>query len=250
VSTLTTISSDKIELALVMPVYNEEECITCVVTDWYNEMRRLDIDFVMIVINDGSKDGTLKKLEQFVSDERIMVINKENSGHGPTILHGYNLAADLADWVFQTDSDDEMSPESFHELWERRHSYDALFGSRTERIQGRGRKFITVTSRFIVRILFGKGVNDVNTPYRLLRGDVLIDMLSKIPDDTFAPNIIISGLLSATGARIYNHPVVHKCRRSGAVSIVKLRLWKAALKSFRQTISVALYSKRQHLSGS
>ena len=228
-----------------MPVYNEEECITAVVTGWRDELYRLDIDFVMIVINDGSKDGTQKKLEPFSSDDRIIVIEKENSGHGPTILRGYNLAVDQAEWVFQTDSDDEMSPGSFHELWGRRKDFDALFGCRTKRVQGFSRKFITATSRGIVRVLFGMGVKDVNTPYRLLRGTVLKNILVKIPHDTFAPNVIISGLLSALGARIYNHPVRHKCRRSGTVSIVNLRLWLASIKSFRQTITVALYFKRQ-----
>ena len=86
------------ELALVMPVYNEEECIVDVVSAWREELLRLGIDFLMIIVNDGSRDGTRERLAPFAGDERIMVVNKENSGHGPTILVGYRMGVEEAEW--------------------------------------------------------------------------------------------------------------------------------------------------------
>lgn len=224
------------ELALVMPVYNEEECIVEVVQAWDNELIRLGIDSVMLVLNDGSRDSTRQKIARFEGNDRIRVVNKENSGHGPTILTGYGLAVEEAEWVFQTDSDNEMSPAFFHELWERRNNFDALFGSRCAREQGMGRKLISAVSRFAVRVFFGAGVTDVNTPYRLIRAPLLKKIIAGIPFGTFAPNVIVSGAVVTLGARIYNHSVPHEGRKTGRISIVKWKLWKAAVKSFVQTL--------------
>jgi dolichol-phosphate mannosyltransferase len=227
----------KFELAVVMPVYNEEACINEVVSSWHDVLSGLGINFIMIILNDGSRDQTETKLVQFSGNPRIKVINKKNSGHGPTILEGYHMGVDLAEWVFQVDSDDEMKPRFFNELWSRRQGFDALFGFRQDREQSLSRSFISFVSRMTVGIVFGKGIRDVNTPYRLMRSRILREIIPRIPDDTFAPNIIISGEIAASGAHIYNHAVLHEGRKTGTVSIVKWKLWKAVFKSFLQTIS-------------
>lgn len=225
-----------LDLALVMPVYNEEECIESVVRDWDQTLCELGINYRLMIYNDGSKDGTAEVLKCFQSSETVQVTNKLNSGHGPTILRGYHDAVKIADWVFQCDSDGEMLPEGFSELWAKRNEYDALFGYRENRVQSRSRAFISAVSRFAVKTFFGAGVRDVNTPYRLMRAAILADIVKTIPDDTFAPNVLISGELCRRKCRIFNTPVPHAHRRTGQVSIVKWKLWKAVIKSFFQTI--------------
>lgn len=224
------------ELALVMPVYNEEACIKAVVDSWLAELDRLGIDFRMIILNDGSRDATATKLALFSTNGRIQVINKENSGHGPTILQGYRLAIAQAEWVFQVDSDDEMEAAHFESLWKLRGEYAALFGFRSGRQQNAGRRLISSVSRLSVNLLFGRGVVDVNTPYRLIRSNALKKIVAMIPDDTFAPNILISGALAASRQPVLNLPIPHEGRKSGQVSIVKWRLWKAAACSLLQTL--------------
>ena len=225
-----------LELVVVMPVYNEEECIAPVVASWRNALGELGIDFRIIVLNDGSKDGTRAALQTFADDERIEIINKSNSGHGPTILLGYQQAVDLATWVFQCDSDDEMPPDAFAAFWNRRHKYDALFAIRGGREQPLGRKIISAASRITVRVLFGRGVKDVNVPYRLMRSDILREIIVQIPDDTFAPNVMIAGAIARAKLRLINIRVPYRDRRTGAVSILKWKLWKVAFKSFWQTL--------------
>ena len=51
------------DLALVIPVYNEECCIADVVGSWQAALDALRIDYEIIVINDGSTDGTATELE-------------------------------------------------------------------------------------------------------------------------------------------------------------------------------------------
>ncbi len=223
-------------LAVVMPVYNEAECIGRVLESWLEELDRLAVGYRIIVLNDGSRDGTKQALEVFKENPNIIVVNKQNTGHGPTILHGYHTAVEIAEWVFQVDSDDEMSPRYFNKLWEKRKDYVALFGVRVCRQQGVIRRAISITSRFIVRILYGGGVSDVNTPYRLLRSDLLREIIQVIPSDTFAPNILISGMYAGSALPVFNFPVPHDGRKTGVVSIVKWRMMKAVIRAFWQTL--------------
>ena len=83
----------------------------------------------------------------------------------------------------------------------------------------------------------GRGVVDVNVPYRLMRSEILRPIVQRIPEGTFAPNVIISGEFNRSGARIVNVPVPYEGRTTGTVSIVKWRLWKAAMRSFWQTLT-------------
>jgi dolichol-phosphate mannosyltransferase len=223
-------------LAVVMPVYNEEACIARVVRSWLGEIEPLNVPFAIIVLNDGSRDGTQAALAEFESDPRVKVIDKPNSGHGPTVLQGYRAAVTEAEWVFQCDSDDEIKPRHFPEFWARRSDCDAVLGVRTGRDQALARKICSAGARLAVRLLYGPGVEDVNVPYRLMRSDVLKQIVEQMPDDTLTPNLVISGALARAGAKICNIPVEHENRQTGSVSIARLKLWRVAFRALRQVV--------------
>jgi len=225
------------DLAIVMPVYNEQACIVSVVESWVAVLSNLNIDFRYLILNDGSTDRTKEALAVFKKDRRIEIIHKQNTGHGPSILLGYQKAVQIAEWVFQCDSDDEMKADCFPGLWEKRKRYHALFGIRKDRSQTLSRKFITICSRMITRLLYGPGIVDVNTPFRLIRSTILKQIIFQIPEDTFAPNIIISGALSKMRAKIYEHQVPHENRKTGKASLLKLKLWRLTMKAFWQTLT-------------
>jgi hypothetical protein len=96
-----------------------------------------------------------------------------------------------------------------------------------------------------VRLLFGKGVADVNTPYRLMRRARLTELIAGLPDDLFAPNVILSGLAVRRGLRLYETEVPHQGRRTGKASLGGIRkLVKPAMRSLRQTIAIARAADR------
>ena len=233
------------ELALVMPVFNEEACIFEVIQAWEDELTRQGINFQMIVLNDGSQDRTADILERFRNHRTMDIIHKKNSGHGPTILEGYRKAVCLAQWVFQTDSDDEMKPRHFIELWSRRKDFDALIGIRQDRRQPFLRRLTTTGSRLAVYLLFGKGVTDVNIPYRLIRASCLEPMIRQIPNNTISPNTLISGALSRSSLRIYNHRIPCEGRKTGSPSLMRWKLIKVILISFLQILKFRLALKRK-----
>jgi|GEM_PF-66605 len=231
-------------LCVVMPVYNEEAAIGPVLEKWVKALDALGMDYVIRPYNDGSKDGSLSVMRRRAEElnaggrVRVEVRDKPNGGHGNTILTGYREAArEGFGWIFQIDSDDEMGPEKFGELWSCRNGYDFLVGIRDGRVQAFPRKVISFVSRLSVRLFYGESVWDVNTPYRLMRTSAFKGFFEAIPSTTFAPNVILSGLAARYSLRCFETRVPQHDRTTGEVSIRKWKLFKAATLSFVQTLA-------------
>ena len=236
-----------LDLAVVIPVYNEEACIQHVLKTWLNTLSSLKIQYKIFIFNDGSQDQTLEVLNQFQNNHNIYITHQANRGHGPTILTGYHMVVDTALWVFQIDADNEIESDYFSTLWRNRNDYDALLGIRMRPHQKALRRLISACSRLATYILFGSGIKDVNVPYRLMRSSILKDMLENIPSETFAPNVLISGLISFNRLRIFQMPVVFESRKTGRISLHRWKLWNAALRSFVEMLQFRLSYKKKRL---
>jgi len=224
------------DCVVVMPVYNEEGAIADVIAKWTAMLSRVVERFEIHAYNDGSRDQTLNILNQLKkTNPHLVVYDKPNSGHGPTVIKGYREAVD-GEWIFQTDSDDELSPKPFETLWKQRESYDFLIGRRTGRDQPLTRRVMTHVSRLVIALLYGKGVYDVNCPYRLMRSEPFRTCFFSLPEHTFAPNVIVTGYAVMKGMACFEVDVPFRERRTGEVSIKKWRLLKAAVTSLLQTV--------------
>lgn len=228
--------NDNLELTVVLPVYNEEEIVATVIEAIVGELTALGCRFVLRVYNDGSSDNTLAVVTNCASHHHeVEIIDKPNTGHGPTILRGYREAD--TPWLFQIDSDNEMDIRHFGTLWENRDRFDFLSGRRKDRHSPLSRKIVSFVSRLTVHILYGGGLYDVNTPFRLFRREMLIEDIRSIPADTFAPNVIIAGLANRKKLRLFETDVPHTPRNTGTVSIKKLKLLKSSIRAWWQTVA-------------
>jgi dolichol-phosphate mannosyltransferase len=226
------------ELTVVIPAFCEAQHAGEVLDTWCTTLDSLGIDYVLCAYDDGSPDETLEILEgRARRHARVEVEGHENRGHGPTVLEGYRRAR--GEWVFQVDSDGEIAPDHFGTLWSRREKHDLLLGRRRPSSRPLGRRLTSAVSRLAVRILFGRGIHDVNSPYRLMRGTALGGLLPRVPEDAFAPNVILSGLAIRDGLRIFEHDVPVRPRASGRSSLSGRRLWRGAWRSLGETLKVA-----------
>ncbi len=229
-------------LSLVIPVYNEAEAISDVIKSWATCLDELGMVYTIHAYNDGSTDPTLKILNELAQElDSLDIHTSKNQGHGPTLLKGYNDSSSDT-WIFQTDSDGELSPDDFNVLWRQRKAYDFLIGKRSHRSQSLSRKLVSFVSRTVIHLFYGRGVWDVNSPFRLMRTSVVSAIIAKIPTNTFAPNLIISGMVNLKNINFVETPIHHKNRQTGEGSIKSFRLLVAALKSFGQTIRFRISS--------
>ena len=224
-------------LYMVMPAYNEEANIEKVVDQWYNIVTKINqqenTTCKLLIANDGSKDKTFEIMQHLTADyPDFEPIDKPNSGHGATLLFLYHKAIEAgAGYIFQTDSDGQTNPDEFWQMWENRDKYDFQVGDRTMREDGIGRIFVTRVLRFVVRLMFGVYVKDVNTPFRLMKTARLQVVLQAIPSDFFLCNVAISAIAVKWNERCKWYPITFKPRQGGVNSINFKRIikigWKA-----------------------
>ena len=210
------------DVAVVIPVFNEEKLIGECINEWLNVLDSVNLNYEILIIDDGSSDATISIVERYGDNQNVQVIIKQNEGHGPTILAGYKRAVGIAEWVFQADSDNEISPNQFSALWSRRQRQDAVIGWRQGRDQTTVRRLVTFFARVTTKVLFRCHLRDVNIPFRLIRSETLTILLEKIPSDTFAPNIALSGALSLMNYQVEECPVVFNERIVGESSLSNL----------------------------
>ena len=108
-----------VKVSVIVPIYNVEQYLSkCVESILAQSYRNLEI----ILINDGSTDNSLLIAQSF-SDNRIRIINKENSGQSDCRYIGYHESK--GEFLFFMDSDDTLSLNAIQDLYDHIISYDA-----------------------------------------------------------------------------------------------------------------------------
>ena len=206
------------ELAVVMPAYNEEATIEGVVNQWVRELQRLKIDFVLLAINDGSTDRTGAMLQRLADTYPGVVqpVEKRNGGYGQALRTGYFLAAERGlVWTLQIDSDGQCDPRFFRAFWNGREEADAIFGLRRTRDDGFSRTLISAGCRMATRVVCGVDLKDANVPYRLIRTRVLPEALSRIPDTFDMQNVALTLALKRNPSLRWKYVPIHFRKRLG-----------------------------------
>jgi dolichol-phosphate mannosyltransferase len=225
-------------LYIVMPAYNEEMNIEEVAREWHSVVEKIGGESKLVIIDDGSKDGTYRRLTELkTSLPRLEPLTKPNGGHGATVLFGYNYALDhQADYVFMTDSDGQTVAAEFWPFWEQRADYAAIIGHRRGRQDGLARVFVTKTLKFVLWAIFGLAITDANTPFRLMKADVLRKHIKRIPKDFNLSNVMLTVLLLDANEAVKFAPITFRPRQGGVNSINMrkiFRIGRQALKDFR-----------------
>ena len=163
------------KLYIVIPAYNEEANIEKVVRQWHQVACQTGPGARLVVVNDGSRDGTAQKLEALARELPALIpLTKPNGGHGAACLFGYRYALEQgADYIFQTDSDGQTLPEEFAPFWEQRAGYDLVIGRRVHRGDGFSRWVVTKVLKYVTLFFLRAYTADPNTPYRLMKRDFL-----------------------------------------------------------------------------
>jgi len=230
---------EKDKLYIIIPAYNEASNIEKVVQDWHPIVENINFESKLVVIDDGSKDDTYKKLCELEKIfPQLESVTKSNSGHGATVLFGYHYALEQkADYIFQTDSDGQTLASEFASFWEDRKKYAAIIGHRNQRKDGFSRVVVTKTLKFVLRCIFGLSIVDANTPYRLISRKTMEKYIDKIPQNFNLSNVILTVLLIYGKEKVDFRPITFRPRQGGKNSINLLKIikigWKA-IKDFRE----------------
>ena len=221
------------KIFIVLPIYNEEKIIEKVVDELIDKTSELNIK--IILINDGSKDETREKIEKYKDIKNIIVINKQNEGHGKTISYGYEYAIkNDCDYIFQMDSDDQFYTEDIKRFLKEDFNENLIIGERKKRKDKLIRLIITNLMKLIIFIFHGVLIKDANSPFRLIKKSFLSKNINRVKN-SIIPNVLIS-IIAAKDKSLKFIDVGHKERETGEVSIKKWKLFSFCLKSLNEII--------------
>ena len=236
-SSATVKAAVAVPLSVVMPVYNEEDAIVDAVEDVRRDVLDHVVGAELVVVNDGSRDGTGALLNTIAeTDARIRVIHQENRGHGGALMAALDAAQ--GDYLFLIDSDRQIPLSDFATAWTQiLGGRDGVFGVRRRRYDPALRLQLTRLVRWAVSVLFAVRVFDANVPYKLLRRQIWQNARLCIPLGTLTPSLFLAIFAKRRGYDIVEVDVAHKERATGEVSIRRFKLLKFCAKGFRQMLA-------------
>lgn len=165
------------KISIVIPVYNEARTVGEVI----EKVRAVDLgaslEKEIIIVNDGSSDGTRDALRPYEQVEGIRVHHSPvNLGKGASVRIGFSMAT--GDIVTIQDADLELDPIEYRRLIEPilRHEVKVVYGSRFARGGRKGKIWFWLANRAIstlTNVLFRSSLTDVETCYKVFHADVL-----------------------------------------------------------------------------
>lgn len=174
-NTNPSLASNRISgLSIILPAYNEEENISTMTYKVDLFMKRLKIDYEIIIVNDGSNDKTKELIDNLVlQNKRIKAIHhKINCGYGAALKSGFD-AADK-DWIFFTDSDLQFDITEITKLLEKVEDAQLIVGYRKKRQDPLLRIFNANLYKISLKLLFGLNIKDVDCAFKLFSREVIV----------------------------------------------------------------------------
>ena len=218
------------KLSILMPVYNEAPTLAAAVKDvlWVD----YPCDVELVIVDDGSTDGTRDLYPAFESDPRVVVhLHTRNQGKGAAIRTAAQQAT--GDYLIICDADLEYAPAEIPDLLRPVLSGEAevVYGTRAFRghnaysyVYVLGNRAVTTAAN----ILFNCYISDLETCFKLMQKQLYRDL--NIRARGFGMEAEITGKLLRRGIRPYEVPISYKARTREAG---KKLTWRDGVEALR-----------------
>ena len=186
-------------LSVFFPAYNDSGTIASMVIRAVRAAAELTPDFEIIVVDDGSADGTADIADELARTypQVRAVHHPTNRDYGAALQTGFRSAT--KELIFYTDGDAQYDPSELSALWASMTAdVDLVNGYKISRADPMHRILIGRLYHYIVSILFGLKLRDVDCDFRLMRrtiferinlektsGIICVEMMKKIQDAGF-----------------------------------------------------------------
>ncbi|HJX38116.1 MAG TPA: glycosyltransferase family 2 protein [Anaerolineae bacterium] len=164
-------------MSIVVPAYNEEEGIPTTLADIKAAMSLQSMEYEIIVVDDGSTDGTAEVIRQH-RDVRL-VQHHTNRGYGAALKTGIRQAAH--DWIAIIDADGTYPAQALPLLLADLDSFDMVVGARTSAELPALRRPAKWCLARLAEYLAESKIPDLNSGMRVFRKDVALSYFNILP---------------------------------------------------------------------
>jgi glycosyltransferase involved in cell wall biosynthesis len=205
-------------ISIVLPAYNEEESLATAVQQALDVVPDLSSDYEVIVVDDGSTDGTREVALELLRERHPAVrlaAHPTNRGYGAALRTGFALSR--CDLVFYTDSDNQFDISDLRHFLPLISEYDVIVGFRVYRYDTVLRSILSWIYNRIVRILFRVRVRDVDCSFKLFRREVLEQIV--VETDDFFVDAELVAKARRWNFRLLEKGVRHYPRQAGETTV-------------------------------
>lgn len=158
-------------LSVFFPAYNEEKNIENTINQAVKALKKLELEWEIIIVDDGSKDQTGEVSDE-LSDklEHVRVIHQINKGYGGALKTGFKEAR--YEWVAFADSDGQFDFSEIELFLEKADQADLILGYRLKRADSFLRKVFTFGWDLLAQILLGLDARDYSCGFKLIKREV------------------------------------------------------------------------------
>jgi glycosyltransferase involved in cell wall biosynthesis len=210
-------------ISVFFPAYNDSPSIPSLLERTFETLRRVAVDYEVIVVNDGSADDTgevLERLRRLYAPHLRIVTHPENRGYGAALRSGFNAAT--KDYVFYTDGDSQYDPSELENLLRAVGPDTGLVnGYKIERSDPWHRIAIGWLYNRFARWLFRIRLRDIDCDFRLIRRNLLDVESLQSTGGTICVELVRT--LEMSGAGIVELPVHHYARQYGRSQFFRVR---------------------------
>jgi glycosyltransferase involved in cell wall biosynthesis len=197
------------KLSIIMPCYNEKATIEKILA----EVMAVDLgptDKEIIIIDDGSKDGTRPILKKLADKNKAikLIFQEVNQGKGAALKRG--ILESSGDVVVVQDADLEYDPQEYKRLLYpiERGQADVVYGSRF--IGGEPHRIIYFRNQvankfltFLSNMFTGLNLTDMETCYKMFRGDLVRELAGHLKAKRFGFEPEITARVAKSKVRVY-----------------------------------------------
>lgn len=217
------------DVSIIIPVYNEEKNIPILHNQICSVMNRMNREYEIIYINDGSNDNSFEILQRIQSDDaKIKLINfYKNYGQTSALYAGLHQAK--GEYILTMDADLQNDANDLIRILEELHKNDVVIGNRINRKACDGFiKFISSKiANFVRNKVLKEDFKDVGSPLRGYRRGCLKDLISMKYEEFYVFTI---SLLNMAGYQIKEIPVKTYRRKYGKSNYnIRNRLFKTLI---------------------
>lgn len=199
-------------LSVLIPAFNEASHIAEVIAR-VRAAARPDLSLEIVVVDDGSVDGTARVVEGLAGADLRLIRHEANRGKGAAIRSG--LPATTGDAVLVQDADLEYDPGDYPALLRpvREEGAQVVYGSRI--LGGNPRSYLRFYwgGRFVTAVfnlLYGRRLTDLTTCYKLFRRDLLVSLPLRCERFEFCPEV--TAMVARRGIAIREVPIGYSPR--------------------------------------